>query len=64
MRRESHVRFCERLEVQPLWPTYHPHTYWERDTCGNANGLLRQYLPKGMDLSVCSRDKLDAIAKA
>ncbi len=56
-----HVELSKRLNLD-IWFA-DPHAPWQRGSNENTNGLLRQFLPKGIDLSEITQIQLNDIAK-
>ncbi|MEO8046500.1 MAG: IS30 family transposase [Nitrospirota bacterium] len=58
--RAAHQRLTDATGVNVSFAD--PHSPWQRGINEHTNGLLRQYLPKGSDLSLYSQAELDAMA--
>jgi transposase, IS30 family len=57
-----HEELAKRLKIKVYFCD--PHSAWQRPSNENTNGLIRQYLPKGIDLSIYSQKDLDRIAQS
>lgn len=55
----QHKLFTKHTKVDVYFT--HPYSPWERPTNENTNGLLRQYFPKGMDLSNVTKEQLQFV---
>jgi IS30 family transposase len=57
----AHKRFTIATDVKVYFCD--PHSPWQRGSNENTNGLLRQYFPKGVELSQFSQQQLNQVAK-
>jgi IS30 family transposase len=57
----DHKRFTLDTDIQVYFCD--PQSPWQRGSNENTNGLLRQYFPKGMDLSNVHQNRLNAVAR-
>jgi IS30 family transposase len=57
----DHKRFTLATDIKVYFCD--PRSPWQRGSNENTNGLLRQYFPKGMDISMVSQAKLNGVAR-
>jgi IS30 family transposase len=57
----AHKRFTLATDIKVYFCD--PHSPWQRGSNENTNGLLRQYFPKGIDISGYSQAQLNAVAR-
>jgi IS30 family transposase len=57
----DHPRFSLATDIKVYFCD--PHSPWQRGSNEQTNGLLRQYFPKGMDLSNVHQNRLNAVAR-
>ncbi|MBI2093490.1 MAG: IS30 family transposase [Candidatus Omnitrophica bacterium] len=57
----EHRLFTQATQIQVYFA--HPHCPWERGTCENTNGLLRQFFPKGTRFTTFTRRNIKHVQK-
>ncbi len=55
----QHKLFTKNTKIQVYFA--HPYSPWERPTNENSNGLIKNYLPKGTDFSIVSKQELKRV---